>query len=286
MKYLKTYKLFESDFDDFCFGDCEVYAIALHRLYGHPLYVVNGYYKEPDWDEEMGWTAYLDEPCHVVVKLPNGKYLDAQGETTEDELKKDCLFANQVEYIKIEPISEEEAKYLYSGEDQEDYIQEVINMIKTNESSTQNLKKIPLDIILDIQDFFIQIEDFEDIDIKKSYFDKDSEEWNDINDFKDLDGYYSIEIYTQRIYRLDEPDGWKMGKEELDDIVSAIERCYDYLKDKEGFGNYFDINIRYRQASKNLNNPVFDEKIEISDIAKLLNKDILSVLFTLHANYF
>lgn len=133
MKHLKTYKLFESDFN-FNFGDCEIYAIALHRLYGYPLYVVNGYYKEPDWDEEMGWTAYLDEPCHVVVKLPNGKYLDANGETSEEKLKKDCLFSNEVEYIKIEPISEEEAKYLYTGEDKEDYIEEVINMIKSNES--------------------------------------------------------------------------------------------------------------------------------------------------------
>jgi len=113
-------------------GDCDIYAIALHRLYNYPIYVINGYYKEPDSNEEMGWIGYWDEHAHVIVKLPNGNYLDSNGESSGEDLKNKCLFANEIEYIKIEPISEEEAKYIYTGEDKESDIKEVMKMIKLN----------------------------------------------------------------------------------------------------------------------------------------------------------
>lgn len=51
----------------------------------------------------------IAESAHIIVKLPNGNYLYSNGETTEKELKKDCMFSNKIEYIKIEPISENEA---------------------------------------------------------------------------------------------------------------------------------------------------------------------------------
>ena len=139
MNYLQSYKLFESKFTDdydlskhnFNCGDCDVYAIALHRVYGYPLYIVNGYHKEEDWDEEEGYTEYDSEPAHIVVKLPNGNYMDSDGEVTEEQLKADCAFGNKIEYIKIEPITEQEAMYVYSGEDQEEDIERVVKYIKT-----------------------------------------------------------------------------------------------------------------------------------------------------------
>ena len=138
MKYLQSYKLFESKFTDeydlskhnFNCGDCDVYAIALHRIYGYPLYIVNGYHKEEDWDEEEGYTEYDSEPAHIVVKLPNENYMDSDGEVTEEQLKADCVFGNKIEYIKIEPITVQEAMYVYSGEDQEEDIERVVKYIK------------------------------------------------------------------------------------------------------------------------------------------------------------
>lgn len=120
-------------FDDynFNFGDCYLFAIALHRMYGYPLYAVYLYYKEDDWD-------YLSEIAHVLVKLPNGKYLDADGEIDEEQLKK-LSNTNYTEYITIEPISEFDARTAYLGEDEketigetykEDEIIDVINKLK------------------------------------------------------------------------------------------------------------------------------------------------------------
>lgn len=142
MKFLKSYKQFESNIPDrktpgfnFCFrsGDCDIYAIALHRLYGYPIYAINGYYKEPDWNEEMGWTGYYDETAHLVVKLPNGNYLDCDGESTEEELKSQCAFGNKIEYIKFEEISENEAMDLFSYDpNKEEDIKNVMAYIQDN----------------------------------------------------------------------------------------------------------------------------------------------------------
>lgn len=280
MKYLKTYKLFESDFN-FNFGDCEIYAIALHKLYGHPLYVVNGYYKEPDWDEEMGWTAYFDEPCHVVVKLPNGKYLDAQGEITEDELKKACLFANEVEYIKIEPISEEEAKYLYTSEDKEDEIKEVINMIKSNESYKEdNLEpKLLLNDVLDIQDCFIEIEEESNLIVNKSFYNIQSEEWIPIDDFNDENKVkYSIDFYITTSG--DRFSYNTMSDDEKGDVISAIKRSVQYLEENPLFDKEIDFNIQYREMKRNYNTPSSDREIKYENIEMFLNKDIYSISFT------
>lgn len=161
MNYLQSYKLFESKFTDeydlskhnFNCGDCDVYAIALHRVYGYPLYIVNGYYKEDDWDEEAGYTGYYNEPAHIVVKLSNGNYMDSDGEVTEEQLKADCAFGNKIEYIKIEPITEQEAMYVYSGEDQEEDIERVVKYIKNKENISESLEKIPTKE--DIQDLFV-----------------------------------------------------------------------------------------------------------------------------------
>lgn len=161
MKHLQSYKLFESKFTDdydlsehnFNCGDCDVYAIALHRVYGYPLYIVNGYHKEEDWDEEEGYTEYDSEPAHIVVKLPNGNYMDSDGEVTEEQLKADCAFGNKIEYIKIEPITEQEAMHVYSGEDQEEDIERVVKYIKNKENISESLEKIPTKE--DIQDLFV-----------------------------------------------------------------------------------------------------------------------------------
>jgi len=166
MSYLKSYKQFESKFTDdydlsdynFNCGDCDVYAIALHRLYGYPLYIVKGYYKEDDWDEEAGFTGYDNEPAHIVVKLPNGNYMDSDGEIAEEQLKADCAFGNKIEYIKIEEITEEEAMYVYSGEDQEEDIERVVKFIKSKSNISESFINRSVNQE-DIKDLFVDIID-------------------------------------------------------------------------------------------------------------------------------
>ena len=168
MKHLQSYKLFEAKFTDdydlskhkFNCGDCDIYAIALHRVYGYPLYVVNGYYKEDDWDEEAGYTEYWNEPAHIVVKLPNGNYMDSDGEVTEEQLKEDCAFGNKIEYIKIEPITEKDAMHVYSGEDQEEDIERVIKFIKSKSNISESLNPTTINKE-DIKSLFVEITDLD-----------------------------------------------------------------------------------------------------------------------------
>ena len=66
---------FSDDYDfskhSFNSGDCDIYAVALHRLHGYPLYVVRGHFLEDEWGGEREWDF---EDAHIVVKLPNGNF--------------------------------------------------------------------------------------------------------------------------------------------------------------------------------------------------------------------
>lgn len=123
---------FDDNYDlskhNFNHGDCDIYAVSLHRLYGYPLYIVRGWFLEPEWG---GDREYDYEDSHVVVKLPNGNYMDSDGETTESDLRQNCAFGNNIDKITFEQVSEEEALSTFSCEDQEPAIKQVINYIKS-----------------------------------------------------------------------------------------------------------------------------------------------------------
>jgi len=122
---------FDDDYDftnhNFNCGDCDIYAISLHRLYGYPLYAIRGKYLEPEWGGIREW-GY--EYCHIMVKLPNGNYLDSLGEQTKNEMISRSVFLEKVEKITIVKITEEDAKYMFSCQDQEHDIQQVMKYIK------------------------------------------------------------------------------------------------------------------------------------------------------------
>jgi hypothetical protein len=118
--------------DDYSFnsGDCDIYAVALHRLYGYPLYLVRGYYEgDEEWVDERG---YEYEPCHILVKLENGNYLDSNGEQTGDEVMENCYFSNDVIGVEIVPVTEDIALSTFSVVDQEERIMDVMDKLKNN----------------------------------------------------------------------------------------------------------------------------------------------------------
>ena len=108
-------------------GDCDIYAVSLHRLYNYPLYAIRGKFLEPEWGGEREWDY---EYCHIMVKLPNGKFLDSQGESTEAEMKENSFFSEDVKKVEIIPITENDALSIFSCEDQEPVINQVINFIQ------------------------------------------------------------------------------------------------------------------------------------------------------------
>ncbi len=101
--------------------------MALHRLHGYPLYVIRGYFLEEEWGGEREWDY---EDSHIIVKLPNGNYMDSDGEQTEETLKSNAGFMNKVERIEFIPIDEEGALSTFSCQDQEEYVSKVINYLK------------------------------------------------------------------------------------------------------------------------------------------------------------
>ncbi|MBK7362826.1 MAG: hypothetical protein IPJ01_11060 [Micavibrio sp.] len=125
---------FEDNVWEFNQGDCGLYAIALHRVYGFPIYVVTGYYLEDDWGDER---EMIGEESHVVVKLPNGNYLDHEGELTEKQLLKNTFYGSHNKEAKknekIELITEKKAKLLFRCGSQESKCPDMIKESEVKE---------------------------------------------------------------------------------------------------------------------------------------------------------
>jgi len=110
---------------NFNMGDCDVYAVALHRIYGYPIYALYGFYY--DETDELNYEIY-----HIMVKTPDGKYKDSNGEFSLDELKPLVGLGHEnILRIRMVSVSEDEALSIFSMSDQEEDILRVIDMIKS-----------------------------------------------------------------------------------------------------------------------------------------------------------
>lgn len=168
----------------FTTGDCDIYAVSLHRLHGYPLYVVRGWIKsDSEEDDEINY-----EDCHIVVKLPSGMFLDSRGEQSEMDLIQDARFMNDVYKVTVEPISEEIALSTFSCQDQESEIRQVMDYIRSKNIikeeveriSEQTIDKLPnlsIGKTYEYNDLPEQIQD--DIDVQFKIYGNDSEgdEW-------------------------------------------------------------------------------------------------------------
>ena len=65
-----------------------------------------------------------------MVKLPNGNYLDSNGEQSEEEMISLAMFNEDVKKIEIVSITENDAMHMFSCEDQEKDITQVMDYIK------------------------------------------------------------------------------------------------------------------------------------------------------------
>ncbi|GAG62391.1 unnamed protein product [marine sediment metagenome] len=122
---MKIYRISESG-DMFCRGYCPEFAIALHRLTGYPIYVFNEietFEFEDDGNllEEEDINYLL---AHVAVKLPDGRFMDARGIRSEQEIGMNILGsdATPLPNYKLLPYSEDD---LYA---EQEIVEEVIDM--------------------------------------------------------------------------------------------------------------------------------------------------------------
>jgi len=91
-------------------GMCDAFAIALHKLTNLPLGSWTGFYFD-DLEEE-----YVPETCHVccVKSFENLEWIDVDG--LHKGQPDNCHFINKIEYMKLLPITVEEAYNIFSME--------------------------------------------------------------------------------------------------------------------------------------------------------------------------
>jgi hypothetical protein len=118
---------------NFNLGNCDLFARAMHRVTGYPIVVIKGWTEEDDWDED-GETELVDEPYHVMVKLPNGKFRDADGEYTLEELTPYLGLDpdNGIKKVTAEPIEDENVIDVYGSDYSDDEIKKVTDLIIKN----------------------------------------------------------------------------------------------------------------------------------------------------------
>lgn len=127
--------------DLYASGMCDVFALALNKLYGYEPYVVRGYYKDGD--------EYAYEDSHAVVKSPKG-FLDYKGLISEQELKKTAHFTNNIEFVKIEPVTVTELEECFTSEPiPKEEIEKAVEYIEDNNSLFESKGKSELQILKD-----------------------------------------------------------------------------------------------------------------------------------------
>ena len=112
-------------------GDCDLFARAMHRVTGYPIVVIKGWELEEPWG---GKRELVDEPYHVMVQLPNGKFRDSDGEYTLEELKPLLGLSadNGIKKVTAEPIEDKDVKDVYGSNYKTDEIKNVMNLITKN----------------------------------------------------------------------------------------------------------------------------------------------------------
>lgn len=130
---------------------------------------------------------------------------------------------------------------------------------------------------LDFQDIFIEIEDYSNIFIEKSYYDNDDKEWKKIEDFSELSyNQYSISFYVTKPLS-SSADYSHMPKEIVIDMIECCKRIFKLSQE-------INHTITYREVSNILNfmgqGVTNDREISIDKIDSLIDKDIVSISIT------
>jgi hypothetical protein len=139
--------------------------------------------------------------------------------------------------------------------------------------------QITKDFALDFQDIFLEIEDYSNIFIEKSYYDNDDGEWKKIEDFSELSyNQYSISFYvnkplpTSLRYTFDDfLNNLAMPKEIVIDMIECCKRVFQ-LDNKLGH------TITYREFNRH--QVTNEREISIDKIDSLIDKDIVSISIT------
>lgn len=131
---------------------------------------------------------------------------------------------------------------------------------------------ITKDFALDFQDIFIEIEDYSNIFIEKSYYDNDDEEWKKIEDFSELSyNQYSISFYVTKPLS-SSADYSHMPKEIVIDMIECCKRIFELSQEINHTITYREVN-RHQGATN-------DREISIDKIDSLIDKDIVSISIT------
>jgi hypothetical protein len=87
-------------------GGCVVFAMALQRIYGGEVFVIDGQTAQGPWGPLTSSGAQ-----HAILRLPDGRYMDADGDGTACELvsrlnKNECF--GRLVHKSTRPIEDED----------------------------------------------------------------------------------------------------------------------------------------------------------------------------------
>ena len=140
MLYLKLFEQFGGDYSNLHNeirnkypsinrGGCAVFAKAFNEVTNYPIYLI--------FDKEL---TEEDPPIHVVIKLPNGSYIDGESIRTENQIREyyDDGETGELEFVEdtdqynlFDKYYDELGEGLFTTDHKDDYT-EILNIIKSN----------------------------------------------------------------------------------------------------------------------------------------------------------
>lgn len=104
-------------------GNCDIMALALHKLTGKPMGLWSGKYVDPDADDGIGY-----EHAHACIMLPDGQWMDVNGVSANTP---DNLYFNMpVKEVVLLPASELDVRDAFTCCDiEDDAIQVAIDFV-------------------------------------------------------------------------------------------------------------------------------------------------------------
>lgn len=241
---------------DFNFGDCDIYAISLHRIYDYPIYAVMGIYASDDYGKKgykpSNDDEYEEEYAHLVVKLPNGNFMDADGEFTEKQIIKLCVLGKTKD-VQLVRMDEKKAKWLFRcGESDEDSykkengvsekeIEKVKNYIlEKTKGKMKHLKKFNENVKeFDLEFAISKIKDKYSDDDVISRFDEEILEWVDSDWENEYDSEYdwyidhnngeAQDVVITELISWYKKEFGKISSDNSSDLFDKIKEEYDCL---------------------------------------------------------
>lgn len=104
----------DHDIEQYTTGECHVFAVALHRLFGWPMMAVLDY-GEPYWENPEDPYDFIPAVCHVFAIDPDGQAWDVMGIRKPEDIREEMESWCSISAYVAEHMSTEDELAPYVG---------------------------------------------------------------------------------------------------------------------------------------------------------------------------